>query len=61
MEKPTIEFKEGKKIAKFKDGTVQEHTVETYERAREIFVAHRDRFNANIAAIDDDLAKMKAI
>ena len=33
MEKPTIEFKDGKKIAKFKDGTVQEHTVEQHGRA----------------------------
>ena len=60
MEKPTIEFKDGKKIAKFKDGTVQEHTVEQHERAREIFIAHRDDLNAKISAIDDDLGKMKA-
>ena len=60
MEKPTIEFKDGKKIAKFKDGTVQEHTVEQHERAREIFIAHRDDLNAKILAIDDDLGKMKA-
>jgi len=59
MEKPTIEFKDGKKIARFKDGTVQEHNVEAHERAREIFVVQRDRLNANIAAIDDDLSKMK--
>ena len=60
MEKPTIEFKDGKKIARFKDGTIQEHNVEAHERAREIFIAHRDYLNANIAAIDDDLSKMKA-
>ena len=60
MEKPTIEFKDGKKIAKFKDGAVQEHTVEQHERAREIFIAHRDDLNAKISAIDDDLGKMKA-
>ena len=60
MEKPTIEVKDGKKIAKFKDGTVQEHTVEQHERAREIFIAHRDDLNAKISAIDDDLGKMKA-
>ena len=60
MENPTIEFKDGKKIAKFKDGTVQEHTVEQHERAKEIFIAHRDDLNAKISAIDDDLGKMKA-
>ena len=60
MEKPTIEFKDGKKIATFKDGTVHEHTVEQHERAREIFIAHRDDLNAKISAIDDDLGKMKA-
>ena len=60
MEKPTIEFKDGKKIATFKDGTVKEHTVADHERARQMFIAHRDNINANIAAIDDDLVKMKA-
>ncbi len=60
MEKPTIEFKDGKKIAKFEDGTIQEHTVEQHERAREIFIAHRDDLNAKISALDDHLGKMKA-
>ena len=60
MEKLTIEFKDGKKIATFKDGTVKEHNVADHERARQMFIAHRDNINANIAAIDDDLGKMKA-
>ena len=60
MEKPTIEFKNGKKIVTFKDGAVKEHTVEGHERARQMFIAHRDNINANIAAIDDDLTKRKA-
>ena len=60
MEKPTIEFKDGKKIAKFKDGTVQEHSVEQHERARGMFIAHRDDLNAKISAIDNDLGEMKA-
>jgi hypothetical protein len=58
MAKATIEYKNGKKIVTYPNGEKQEHSKESLETAKDMFLLHRQKIDENIASIDDDLAKM---
>lgn len=58
MAKVTIEYKNGKKIVTYPNGEKQEHSKESLNKARDIFLRRREKLNEQIALIDDDLKKM---
>lgn len=60
IEKPTIEFKDGKKLTKFPDGVVREQTEEDAARYRQFLVKEKERIERHLFLIDDDINKMSA-
>jgi len=58
MAKVTVEYKNGKKIVTYPSGEKREHTKESLNGAKEMFLRQRQKIDENIALIDDDLAKM---
>jgi len=58
--KPTIEFKDGKKLTKFPDGTVREQTPEDAERYRQFLVTEKQRIERHMALLDDEITQMVA-
>ncbi|MDP3786755.1 MAG: hypothetical protein Q8R05_04295 [Candidatus Omnitrophota bacterium] len=58
IEKPTIEFKDGKKLTKFPDGVVREQTPEDAERYRQFLLREKERIDRHLALLDDDINKM---
>jgi len=58
MAKPTIEFKDGKKIVTYPSGEKREHTKESLTTAKDMFLGRRDKLNEQIALIDDDIKKI---
>lgn len=58
IEKPTIEFKDGKKLTKFSDGTIREQTPEDAERYRQFLLREKERIDRHLALLDDDVKKM---
>ena len=56
--KPTIEFKDGKKLTKFPDGTVREQTPEDAERYRQFLLKEKERIDRHLVFLDDDVKKM---
>jgi len=58
IDKVMIEFKDGKKITKFPDGTVREQTEEDVQKYRQFLVKQKERMEHHISLIDDDMSKM---
>ena len=58
IEKPTIEFKDGKKLTKFSDGTIREQTPEDAERYRQFLLKEKERIDRHLVFLDDDVKKM---
>jgi hypothetical protein len=58
IEKPIIEFKDGKKLTKFPDGTIREQTPEDAERYRQFLVKEKERIERHLTLLDDDVKKM---
>ncbi|MFA5115819.1 MAG: hypothetical protein WC486_00885 [Candidatus Omnitrophota bacterium] len=58
--KPTIEFKDGKKLTKFPDGVVREQTEEDATRYRQFLLKEKERIERHLAFLDDDIGKMAA-
>lgn len=58
MGKVTVEYKNGKKIVTYPNGEKQEHTRESLDKAKQMFLRQRQKLDEHIALIDDDLIKM---
>ena len=58
IEKPTIEFKDGKKLTKFSDGTIREQAPEDAERYRQFLLKEKERIDRHLVFLDDDVKKM---
>ncbi len=58
MAKPTIEFKDGKKIVTYPSGEKREQTKDNLTAAKQMFLKRRDKINEQIALIDDDIKKI---
>lgn len=58
MTKVAIEYKNGKKIVTYPNGEKQEHSKESLNKAKEMFLRQRQKIDENIALIDDDFKKM---
>ncbi len=58
MAKVKIEYKNGKKFVTYPNGEKQEHSKESLNKAKEVFLRQRQKIDENIAVIDDDLTKM---
>jgi len=59
-EKPTIEFKDGKKLTKFPDGVVREQTEEDAQKYRQFLLKEKERIERHLTFLDDDIGKMAA-
>ncbi len=57
--KPTVEFKGGKKIVKYPDGTVKEHTKESLEGFKQNLTRRKEDINRQITHIDDDITNIE--
>ena len=58
MAKPTVEFKDGKKIVTYPSGEKWEQTKDSLIAAKQMFLKRRDKINEQIALIDDDIKKI---
>lgn len=58
MAKPTVEFKDGKKIVTYPSGEKREQTKDNLTVAKQMFLKRRDKINEQIALIDDDIKKI---
>jgi len=58
MAKPTVEFKEGKKIVTYPSGEKREHTKDGLATAKQMFLKRRQKIDEQIALIDDDIKKI---
>ena len=58
IEKPTIEFKDGKKLTKFPDGVIREQTEEDAQRYRQFLATEKQRIERHMALLDDEITQM---
>ena len=58
MAKPTVEFKDGKKIVTYPSGEKREQTKASLTTAKQMFLKRRDKIDEQIAIIDDDIKKI---
>ena len=58
MAKPTVEFKDGKKIVAYPSGEKREHTKDGLATAKQMFLKRRQKIDEQIALIDDDIKKI---
>ncbi len=58
MAKPTIEFKNGKKIVTYPSGEKREHSKEGLTTAKQMFLKRREKIDEQISLINEDIKKI---